>query len=150
VRWLAAAAVAAVLAVGATVGIVVAQSGGGGSDQQALADAARAARHAPGAKQVTLADADGQPLANAVVLRDGTGYLTSRLPALADGRTYQLWALVDSERVSLGVMGRDPHVVAFKVNTNAKPAGLAVTNEVAGGVKATHKQPTAVGLIPST
>jgi anti-sigma-K factor RskA len=149
VRWLAAAAVAAVLVVGAAVGIVVAQSGGGGTDQQALTDAARAARNAPGAQRVTLADSDGHPLATAVVLRDGTGYLTSDLPALRQGRTYQLWALVDSDRVSLGVMGRDPHVVAFKVKTKGKPSGLAVTNEVDGGVEVTHNQPTAVGLIPS-
>jgi anti-sigma factor RsiW len=148
VRWLAAAAVAAVLAVGATVGIVVAQSGGGGSSgRQTLAEAARAARDKPGARQVTLTDPAGRPLAEAVLLRDGTGYLTSNLPALGAGRTYQLWALADPKPVSLGVMGRDPHVVGFKVKGPA--SALAVTNEVAGGVMQPTSEPAATGKIPS-
>jgi hypothetical protein len=148
VRWLAAAAVAAVLAVGATVGIVVAQSGGGGSSgRQTLAEAARAARDKPGARQVTLTDPAGRPLAEAVLLRDGTGYLTSNLPALGAGRTYQLWALAGPQPVSLGVMGRDPHIVGFKVKGSA--SALAVTNEVAGGVIQPTSEPAATGKIPS-
>ncbi len=143
VRWLVAAAVAAILAVGAAVGVVVSQSGGGVSQQQALAAAARAARNAPGAQQLTLEGPDGSPVARAVVLEDGTGYLTSDLPALHAGRTYQLWALRGTDRISLGVLGRDPTVVSFKFTKSA--SGLAVTNEVAGGVKVSHNNPAAVG-----
>jgi anti-sigma factor RsiW len=148
VRWLAAAAVAAVLVVGVGIAVVVSGSGGGASHQQQLADAARAARDQPGARQVTLASPDGKTLADVVVLQNGQGYLSSRLPALGADRTYQLWALQDGERRSLGVIGRNPGVVAFKMHGN--PSGVAVTDEVAGGVKETHNTPVAVGNLQST
>jgi anti-sigma-K factor RskA len=145
VRWLVAAAVAAILAVGAAVVVVVSDTGGGKTAQQQLADAARAARNAPGAREIPLSSADGSKVATAVVLRDGKGYLSSSLPPLDPSRTYQLWALQGNERISLGVLGHDPKVVAFTLPDN--PSGIAVTNEVAGGVMSTTKTPVAVGLI---
>jgi hypothetical protein len=131
--------------VGAAVVVVVSDTGGGKTAQQQLADAARAARNAPGAREIALSSADGSQVATAVVLRDGKGYLSSSLPPLDPSRTYQLWALQGDEPISLGVLGRDPKVVAFTVTGN--PSGIAVTNEVAGGVKSTTQTPVAVGLI---
>ena len=82
-------------------------------------------------------------LAKAVVLPDGTGYLTSELPALPAGRTYQLWGVDTRNTISLGVMGRSPSVVVFQAAGH--PVALAVTEERAGGVPASANQPTAVG-----
>ena len=92
-----------------------------------------------------MSSADGSQVATAVVLLDGKGYLSSSLPPLDPSRTYQLWALQGNERISLGVLGPDPKVVAFTLPGN--PSGIAVTNEVAGGVMSTTKTPVAVGLI---
>jgi hypothetical protein len=146
-RWLVAAAVAAVLLVGGIVATVVATGSGGQSRQQELAEAARDARKQPGARTVTLESPEGRAVADVVVLPNGRAYLSSNLPALDEGRTYQLWALQDAERVNLGVIGRDPQVVAFHMKGN--PSGVAVTDEVAGGVKETHQTPVAVGTIQS-
>ena len=80
----------------------------------------------------------------AVVLPDGSGYLTSaKLPALDRDRTYQLWGVDDHATISLGVHGRDPKVVAF--HTDRPPTALAITNERAGGVVSSAEAPTAVG-----
>ena len=82
-------------------------------------------------------------LAHAVVLPDGTGYLTSELPALPAGRTYQLWGVDRRNTISLGVMGRSPNVVAFQAAGH--PTALAITEERAGGVPVTKNNPAAVG-----
>ena len=143
--WLAAAAVVVALVTG---GVVVATNNTDGdgirSSRAALANAARDARDAPGARHAVLADARGRELASAVVLADGTGYLTvSALPRLDASKTYQLWGLTRAEAISLGVMGRHPTVVAFKAA--GKPIGFAITTEVAGGVAVSAQQPLAVG-----
>ena len=84
----------------------------GGSDSAspdstaALATRRRDVHPVPGTRK--LVDADGNVLATAVVLPDGTGYLTSELPALPAGRTYQLWGVDNRNTISLGVMGRNP------------------------------------------
>jgi hypothetical protein len=91
-----------------------------------------------------LRDDDGNALARAVLLPDGTGYVTStELPSRADDRTYQLWGVGDRGTISLGVMGTDPKVIAFHAG-NA-PSALAITNERAGGVVSSDEAPTAVG-----
>jgi anti-sigma factor RsiW len=144
VRWLAAAAVAAFLLVGGVVAVVVAtDSGGGASREDQLAAAARAAGKQPGARNVTLESPDGRALGKVVVLPSGRAYLSSELPALGSGRTYQLWALEAGDRLNLGVIGRDPNVVAFRMRGN--PDGVAVTDEVTGGVKQSRNAPVAVG-----
>ena len=83
------------------------------------------------------------------MLRNGKGYLTSELPALPADRAYQLWALTDADHdpVSLGVLGSDPRVVAF--SSPSLPRGLAVTEEVAGGVKASVNAPVATAQLPA-
>jgi len=139
-RWVAAAAVVAAV-VFAALWLVSRDN----SDGTNLAALAANANHAAGARHARLVDADGNVLARAVVLRDGSGYIDSSLPALPAGRTYQLWGLGASSPVSLGVMGRDPNVVAFHVN--GQPGKLAVTNEPAGGVVAPTRDPIAAGVI---
>jgi hypothetical protein len=117
----------------------------GGSDQPVdTAAAARAAAAAPGAMRANLRDDQGDTIARAVLLPDGTGYVTStRLPSLGRHRTYQLWGVGDRATISLGVMGSEPKVVAFHAAN--PPSALAITNERAGGVVASEVAPTAVG-----
>ena len=139
-RWLAAAA--AIVAV-AFFSLWIADRGSSGPAPTAAA-LARAANDAPGAQHAILRDDAGDPLARAVVLPDGTGYVTTaRLPELGPDRTYQLWGVSDHATISLGVMGRDPKVVSF--HAGAAPSALAITNERAGGVVSSDESPTAVG-----
>jgi anti-sigma-K factor RskA len=138
-RWVAAAAVVAAL-VFATLWLVSRDDGNNANNLAALA---ASAQHQSGARHANLVDPDGNVLARAVVLHDGTGYLKSVLPALAAGRTYQLWGLGGNAPVSLGVIGRNPDVVAF--HAAGRPDKLAVTDEPAGGVAAPSQAPAAVG-----
>lgn len=103
----------------------------------------------PGARKVSLTSTDGYRTAQAVVLSDGTGYVVNgNLPALSKERTYQLWALVGTSRISVGVMGAEPHIVPFKMDGNV--SALAITEEAAGGVESTRKDPVVVGKIQAT
>ncbi|MET0627708.1 MAG: anti-sigma factor [Acidimicrobiia bacterium] len=141
-RWQALAVAAVVVAL-ASISLWALDRGGSEQrvDTAALAQRAEAT---PGARHADLQDTDGTTLARAVVLPDGTGYLTTaNLPALADDRTYQLWGVDDHATISLGVMGSNPKVVAFHA-ANASQA-LAITNERAGGVVSSSEAPTAVG-----
>jgi len=106
---------------------------------------------AHGATTVSLdAGVHGPVAAEIALQRDGTGYLRNdRLAPLPSGRTYQLWALTGtgaSQRaISAGVLGADPHAVAFHVAS--APAAFAITVEdVPGVVHSTH-QPAAVGEV---
>jgi hypothetical protein len=92
-----------------------------------------------------LTDASGNTLATAVVTRDGTGYLTSKLPPVAPGQTYQLWGVSRSGTISLGVLGRAPTTIAFKAAVPTQ--SLAITTEAAGGVPVSRNAPDAVGDI---
>jgi anti-sigma-K factor RskA len=139
-QWFAVAASIAAIAFGA-LWLSSRDSSGGGS----TADLASAAATAPGARHARLVDAGGTVLARAVVLPDGTGYLTSELPTLPAGRTYQLWGIDSRDTISLGVMGRDPGVVAFRAA--GRPTKLAVTEERAGGVPVTANRPAAAGRL---
>jgi anti-sigma-K factor RskA len=104
------------------------------------------AQHGP-SQQVALALADpahqkvqltakGSTMrATVVVLPDGRAYwVDDDLSALPPGRTYQLWALASGKVVSLGVMGRSPQNVPFRVERNMTE--LMVTAEPTGGVPA--------------
>lgn len=114
-------------------------------DRTVLA-AALAAHGNPDARQAELRTADGVVLARAVLVPDGTGYLWSDgLPRTDPGRTYQLWAIVGTERISAGVLGPNPGVAPFRIA--GEVIGLAITEEVAGGVVASENQPVASGLI---
>lgn len=104
----------------------------------------RAAASDPSARRLTLQTAAGTPEASAVVLPDGTGYLLdAHLPDLPADRTYQLWALVGTSRISVGVLGPKVVTVGFRAPPTA--AGFAVTAEAAGGVVASRNDPVVVG-----
>ena len=106
-QWVAAAASVVAIVFGA-LWLFGAGTDSGSSDSAAAL--ASAAESASGARKAKLVDGGGNVLATAVVLPDGTGYLTSQLPRLPAGRTYQLWGVDNRNTISLGVMGRDPDV----------------------------------------
>lgn len=89
----------------------------------------------PSSQKMNLSSPTGDPMsAAAVMTEDGTGYfLATSMPALDDGRTYQLWGIMaDGQVVSLGVLGNDPQMAAFQAVGGL--TGLAVTEETEGGV----------------
>jgi hypothetical protein len=117
------------------------------TNQEALA--ARAAT-TPGAHSIRLIRSDKAPAATAVVLPDGTGYLlpeANGLPALASSQTYQLWAIADGTKISVGLLGDRPLVGIFRVP--AHTAALAVTAEQQPGVTSSVHPPVAFGVIDS-
>jgi anti-sigma factor RsiW len=142
-RWRWTAAVAAIAVVLALVFGGLWLGGGGDAGTPSAAALARAAAREPGARRAVLTDDSGRALATAVVTRDGSGYLTARMPTAAGGTTYQLWGISRTATVSLGVLGRHPGTVAFKAAVPTQ--SLAITTEVAGGVSSTDNAPDAVG-----
>jgi anti-sigma-K factor RskA len=73
--------------------------------------------------------------ATVVLLPDGRAYwVDDNLAALPPGRTYQLWALSSGKVVSLGVLGRSPENVPFRVERTMTQ--LMVTAEPTGGAPA--------------
>ena len=141
-RWRYVAAAAAVVAL-VFGGLWVAERGNDGTTTTDAAALARTAATAPGARRASLTDSNGTTLATAVVLRDGTGYLTSELPRVPAGQTYQLWGITKTGTISLGVLGPKPTTVAFQAAVQTQ--SLAITTEVAGGVPVSHNAPDAVG-----
>jgi len=68
------------------------------------------------------------------VIPDGRGYLlSSRLPRLSNGSTYQLWGIVGKEPISLGLLGPEPSHATFTMAGVRRPASLAITSEPSGG-----------------
>ena len=93
-----------------------------------------AALETPGHKVVRLKSTSGQQLAEFVVLPSGQGYLVdSRLPELSPEETYQLWGVVDGQTISVGVLGRAPHLVTFTLAGSPEESRLGITAEPAGG-----------------
>jgi hypothetical protein len=87
-------------------------------------------------------------VATVVLTANGAGYLIAdRLAPLPSTRTYQLWASIDGQLISMGLLGPDPTVVGFSVNPGVPVAAFAITEESAGGaVEATH-QPVVEGTV---
>jgi hypothetical protein len=111
--------------------------------------AVQAALLDPSAQKVRMQSTDGRAYIDAVLLKDGTGYLVdNNLPALASGRTYQLWGQVGDHNVSLGVLGG--HVATSGFQATAPIRALAVTDEQAGGVVSSQQPAVVVGRLPST
>ena len=150
-RWLSrgmAVAVAAAVAVIALLGVEVVRqdhridqmrgeiagsTGLQGAMVQALTD--------PSSQKMTLESPTGAPMSAAAVMTDeGAGYfLATSMPALEAGRTYQLWGVMaDGQVVSLGVLGNAPQLAAFQATGGL--TGLAVTEEVEGGVPQSQNQ----------
>jgi len=100
------------------------------------------------ARRVDLRSDDGVTFAKAVVRDNGEAYLVgNNLPKLPEDQTYQLWAVTGGQTVSVGVLGSDPGVSAFKVS-GQNVSLLALTAEQAGGVATSTKTPIVRGLLP--
>ncbi|TML61703.1 MAG: hypothetical protein E6G17_09050 [Actinobacteria bacterium] len=151
VGWAAAAVAAAVVAV---LGVTAITQGRRldhalqALRQNGLLRAALAASTSTGARHAELASPDGRVLASAVLLRDGTGFLVrDDLTPLPADRTYQLWGIIGGDKISLGLLGRHPGVVAFRAAGDV--AGFAVTAERAGGAVAPTGTPVIAGAVRS-
>ena len=109
-----------------------------------VTQAAAAALDDPRATSYVLASSDGRVTVPGVLEPDGSGFLLrgNGLPVLGGGGTYQLWAIVGDRRISLGVLGGAPGVVAFRAATPGLDA-LAVTAEPSGG----SVQPTGAPVV---
>lgn len=149
-RLVAAAAAVAAVTVGGVLGLKVVDDERRPRDLASQAPAAeldrtvKAALADPTARRIELVSTDQRLRADTVLLPDGTGYLvSSNLPELGAGRTYQLWALVGTSKISVGVLGTKPVPTGFKAAGEAW--GFAITEEVAGGVVATANNPLVVG-----
>lgn len=107
---------------------------------------ALAAEANPMARRAELRATDGRVLGRAVVRPDGTGFLVDHsLEPLAEGQTYQLWAVVDGQRISAGALGARPGVAPFRVE--AGTWALAVTRERSPGVATSDAPPVAAGRL---
>jgi hypothetical protein len=113
-------------------------------DYQALVGLAAAA---PGARTVDLAGDAGA--ASAVILPDGSGYVeVTKLDPIDELHTYQLWAIIDGEVISAGILGGHSDVAPFQVDLELLE-GLVVTEELAGGV-AVSDQPAVSAWLAET
>ena len=114
----------------------------------ALDQAAAAANADARAQRVTLRSDDGRVYAEATMQENGTGFLVRHnLPALPDSRTYQLWGVVGTRSVSLGVLGPNPGVVGFHMNGDVTT--VAVTEEEKGGTIVPSGRPLVRGFLRS-
>ncbi len=107
-----------------------------------------AALATPGRQVVHMTNSAQQPIAEFVMLPNGTGYLVhSHMPALASNQTYQLWGIVKGSPVSIGVMGNTPGPVTFTMASSPAPTELAVTVQNAGGSLTPSKTFVATGAV---
>jgi anti-sigma-K factor RskA len=129
----AAAAVAVVLG----IGLVRADNRVSGLQAAAAAhqgSTVAAALQTPGHRLVALDTTAHAQLAAFVVVPDGRGYLvSSKLPRLRADQTYQLWGIVDSRPVSLGLLGGAPSQAVFTMAGANRPSRLSITAEPSGG-----------------
>ena len=140
------AAVAAVLG----VGLINANNRADNLQRAATARSSTvaAALHTPGHRVVSLRDGKHMLALQFVVVPDGRGYLlSSHLPALATGRTYQLWGIGASHPVSLGLLGSDPGEATFTMAGARRPTVLALTAEPTGGTAAPTGPILATGAV---
>ena len=91
----------------------------------------------PSVKTVSLAGVEGRPDLKAVVLWDtqnASVYLTAeKLPAVPQGKQYQLWAIVDGQPVDAGVLPLASAEQMFKMNNIPQAQAFAITLEDEGG-----------------
>lgn len=103
----------------------------------------------PGAETIVArldpATEEGGPSITGYVEPDGSGILVAdSLPPLAADRTYQLWVILEDRIVSAAVLGNDPATTEFRAEGDV--VGLAVSDEVAGGVVVSENTPVVVWL----
>ena len=143
VRWIAAAAAAAVIAV---LGVQVVRLSDRVDRQDREADLASVLRD-PDSQVVQLTSVDESADVEVVIDEDGVAHLVRHsLPALPSDRTYQVWAVVGGEKISLGLLGNAPQPTAmFRVSPGAQ--AIALTEEVAGGVEESANPVVVVGSV---
>jgi Anti-sigma-K factor rskA len=120
-----------------------------------LPAAARLALAAPGTTKIPMsvpgANGAGSTPATIVLTAKGTGFVVNDaedgLAPLPDDRTYQLWGVVGSNVISLGLLGSHPSVVPFSVAGSHGVSAFAITDEVAGGVEASTNPAVAQGKV---
>jgi anti-sigma-K factor RskA len=143
----AAAAVAVVLG----IGLVQADHKVSNLQQAAghqVSGAVASALQSPGHQVIHLQSATHRQLAEFVVVPDGRGYLvSSRLPALRSGSTYQLWGIVGNQPISLGLLGPAPRNATFTMAGSVQPMRLSITAEPAGGSVAPTGSIVATGTV---
>ena len=141
---LAAAALIAVVAVGATSLLAIRDLS---TEPRSLAAAAATSADAL-AVNLTSPEGFADVQAEVVIAADGTGYvIADSLPRLTDDRTYQLWLIVDDRVISAALLGPEPGVAEFRAEGNV--TGIAISNEIAGGVVVSEVAPTALWLSDS-
>ena len=102
----------------------------------------------PGHSVVTLESSTGEQLAEFVIVPGGHGYLvSSELPVLSSGQTYQLWGIVGGTPISLGLLGASPVHATFTIAGAPSVAKLAVSTEPAGGTVAPTGSIVASGTV---
>ncbi len=95
---------------------------------------AAVALHTPGHRVVTLENSAHVDLAKFVIVPGGRGYLvSSTLPRLGSGKTYQLWGIVGGTPISLGLLGASPRGSTFTIAGATWTSKLALTAEPEGG-----------------
>jgi len=114
------------------------------AEQSALAD--------PSTKRIELTAASPSGGSSAkvtvVLTRSGTGFVEAgTLAGLGSDQTYQLWAVIGHQTISLGLLGSQPGVVPFSVAGNAQVSAFAITAEQAGGVIHSTHQPVVAGEV---
>ena len=120
-----------------------------------LSSAERAAIAAPGTARVPLSipgvAGQGSTPATIVLTAAGTGFVINDaadgLAPLPADRTYQLWGVVGSKAISLGLLGSRPGIVPFSVAGSHGVSAFAITDEVAGGVVTSTNHPVAEGKV---
>ena len=125
----------AAAAVAVVLGIGLVRADNNVSNLQAAGPASvTAALQTPGHRLITLHSSSHVELAKVVVTPSGQGFLvSSNLPTLGHGQTYQLWGIVGHNPISLGLLGNSPRAAAFTIAGSTRPTVLGVTAEPAGG-----------------
>ena len=115
---------------------------------EAAPSAVVSALGAPGHKVVNLDGTDHRMVAQFVVVPDGRGYLvSSMLPTLSAGHTYQLWGVIHGQPISLGLLGPSPNQATFTMAGSQSASRLAITTEPAGGSVVPSRALVAQGTI---
>ncbi len=118
--------------------------------ERGAAAAVQAALVSPGHRVVVLQSSTGARLAELVVQANGVGYVvSSHMGALPGDETYQLWAEIANQPISLGLLGSRPGMGdAFSLGPSISDArALMVTVEPAGGVVTPDRTPVATGTL---
>jgi anti-sigma factor RsiW len=137
---------AAAVVVAVVLGVQVAHLHGQVGSTSLSAAEARALA-SPTSRRIVLTGADVSPV-TVVLTPSGTGFVQADgLPRLPADRTYQLWGVVGTTTVSLGLLGDRPGVRAFSLSGNAAVHAFAITDEQAGGVVRTVHRPVVAATV---